>query len=42
MLRRLLHRQVNAVARGEDPPGVSFDPAASPVKFEAGNFIVNG
>jgi hypothetical protein len=42
MLRRLLHREVNAVARGEDPPGVGFDPAAPPVVFEAGNFVVDG
>jgi len=42
MLRRLLHREVNAVARGEDPPGVSFDAAAKPVVFEAGNLVVDG
>jgi hypothetical protein len=41
MLRRLLHRQVNAVARGEDPPGVNFDAGAPPVVFEAGNFVVD-
>ncbi len=39
MARRLLKRAVEAVARGEDPPGVSFDPEAPPVAFEAGNFI---
>ncbi len=42
MLRRVLHREVNAVARGEDPPGISFDPAAPPVVFEAGNRVVDG
>jgi hypothetical protein len=41
LLRRLLHRQVNTVARGEDPIGVSFDPAAPPVVFEAGNLVVD-
>ena len=41
MLRHLLQRQVNAVARGEDPSGVSFDETAPPVVFEAGNFVVD-
>jgi phenylpropionate dioxygenase-like ring-hydroxylating dioxygenase large terminal subunit len=39
MARRMLKRQVEAVARGEDPVGTSFDPEAPPVVFEAGNFI---
>jgi phenylpropionate dioxygenase-like ring-hydroxylating dioxygenase large terminal subunit len=39
MLRRYLQQQVEAVQRGEDPAGVSFDPAAPPVFFDAGNFI---
>ena len=39
MARRALKRQVDAVARGEDPVGVSFDPEAPMVTFEAGNFI---
>lgn len=39
MLRRYLLRQVEAVQRGEDPAGVSFDPEAPPVFFDAGNFI---
>jgi phenylpropionate dioxygenase-like ring-hydroxylating dioxygenase large terminal subunit len=39
MLRRLLRRQVRAVAEGRDPVGVSFDPNASPVVFEASNRI---
>ncbi|CAA2105661.1 aromatic ring-hydroxylating dioxygenase subunit alpha [Variovorax paradoxus] len=40
MLRRLLQRQLDAVREGRDPAGVSFDPAAPPVQFEAGNFLV--
>jgi hypothetical protein len=40
MLRQLLHRQVQAVARGEDPAGVSFDEAAPPIVFEAGNYVI--
>ncbi len=38
MLRRVLRRQVKAVAEGRDPVGVSFDPAAAPIVFEAGNY----
>ncbi len=41
MLRRLLQRQVDRVRAGEDPLGVSFDPAAEPVRFEAGNYLVD-
>ena len=41
MLRRLLQRQVERVRAGDDPLGVSFDPAAEPVRFEAGNYIVD-
>jgi phenylpropionate dioxygenase-like ring-hydroxylating dioxygenase large terminal subunit len=41
MLRRLLQRQLDAVASGADPAGVSFDPAAAPVVFEAGNYILD-
>ena len=41
MLRRLLQRQLDAVAAGGDPVGVSFDPAAPPVVFEAGNYILD-
>jgi hypothetical protein len=40
MLRRLLQRQLDALREGRDPAGVSFDPAAAPVHFEAGNFLV--
>lgn len=39
MLRRLLQKQLDAVAAGQDPAGVSFDPEAPPVKFSAGNFL---
>ena len=39
MLRRLLRRQVRAVAEGRDPAGVRFDSDAPPVVFEASNRI---
>jgi len=39
MLRRLLRRQMRAVAEGRDPAGVSFDSDAAPLVFEAGNYI---
>jgi hypothetical protein len=39
MIRRMLSDQLEAVASGRDPIGVAFDQAASPVEFEAGNFI---
>jgi nitrite reductase/ring-hydroxylating ferredoxin subunit len=39
MLRRLLERQVDAVAKGEDPLGVHFDPQAAYVRLEAGQHI---
>ena len=32
--------QLDALAEGRDPIGVSFDPAAPPVSFEAGNFLI--
>ena len=40
MLRRFLRKQVEAVAAGDDPVGVSFDEKKLPVKFEAGNWRV--
>jgi hypothetical protein len=40
MLRRVLQRQLDAMHNGEDPAGVSFDPDAPPVRFEAGNYLV--
>lgn len=39
MLRRLLHKQLDAMKEGADPAGVSFDADAPPVKFSAGNWI---
>jgi hypothetical protein len=40
MLRRLLQAQLQAVADGRDPAGVSFDPETPPVVFTAGNWLV--
>ena len=40
MLRRLLQRQLDALRDGKDPVGVSFDPDAPPVAFEAGNYLL--
>ena len=42
MLRRLLEQQLAALREGKDPAGVSFDAAAAPVKFEAGNWLLPG
>src|SRR5471032_2457274 len=42
LLPRMLNSQANAVSRGEDPAGVSFDADAPPIVFEAGNFVVDG
>jgi hypothetical protein len=39
MIRRMLSDQLEALAAGRDPIGVSFDSNAPPVEFEAGNFI---
>jgi len=39
MIRRMLQDQLDALAAGRDPIGVSFDPDAPPVVFEAGNYI---
>jgi phenylpropionate dioxygenase-like ring-hydroxylating dioxygenase large terminal subunit len=39
MIRRKLREQLQAIADGRDPVGVSFDAAARPVVFEAGNYI---
>lgn len=41
MLRRLLQKQLDALQQGTDPAGVSFDPNVPPVRFSAGNFLVN-
>src|SRR5262249_50573992 len=40
MLRRMLQRQLDAIAAGRDPAGVSFDPATPHIVFEAGNYIM--
>jgi hypothetical protein len=39
MIRRMLSDQLEALAAGRDPIGVSFDQGAPPVAFEAGNYI---
>jgi hypothetical protein len=39
MLRKLLQKQLDAVAEGRDPAGVRFEPDAPPVKFSAGNWM---
>jgi phenylpropionate dioxygenase-like ring-hydroxylating dioxygenase large terminal subunit len=39
MVRRMLQQQLEAIAQGRDPVGVSFDPQAPPIVFEAGNYI---
>jgi len=39
MVRRMVREQLDAIAAGNDPVGVSFDPNAPPVVFEAGNYI---
>lgn len=39
-LRRLIQKQLDAVAQGLDPAGVSFDADAPLVRFSAGNFLV--
>ena len=39
IMRRMLQQQLDRLAEGRDPIGVSFDPATPPVVFEAGNFI---
>jgi len=39
MIRRMLSDQLEALAAGRDPIGVSFGQSAAPVEFEAGNFI---
>ncbi|WP_315833025.1 aromatic ring-hydroxylating dioxygenase subunit alpha [Bradyrhizobium prioriisuperbiae] len=39
MVRRTIRNQLDAMAAGRDPAGVSFDPDAPPIVFEAGNYI---
>jgi hypothetical protein len=40
MVRRLFKQQVQAVAGGADPAGVTFDESAALVEVIAGNYIV--
>jgi phenylpropionate dioxygenase-like ring-hydroxylating dioxygenase large terminal subunit len=40
LVRRLLRQQLEALAEGRDPIGVSFEETAPPVPFEAGNFLI--
>lgn len=39
MLRRFMQKQLEIVAQGGDPAGVSFDPDAPLVYFDAGNYL---
>jgi nitrite reductase/ring-hydroxylating ferredoxin subunit len=39
MIRHMLQDQIRIVEAGRDPIGVTFDPNAAPVVFEAGNYI---
>ena len=41
MLRRIMTQQLAAIAEGRDPIGVTFGESAPPVRFEAGNFLVD-
>ncbi len=40
LLRKLLRRQLDAVRDGQDPAGIVRDPAAPPVCFDAGNYLL--
>jgi hypothetical protein len=42
MVRRMLREQLDLLDAGKDPAGVSFDPNAKPIEFEAGNYIREG
>ena len=39
ILRRVFQEQLDRIAQGRDPIGVSFDASAPPIVFEAGNYI---
>jgi phenylpropionate dioxygenase-like ring-hydroxylating dioxygenase large terminal subunit len=39
MIRRMLGDQLEAMAKGTDPVGISYDTNAPPLEFEAGNYI---
>jgi nitrite reductase/ring-hydroxylating ferredoxin subunit len=40
LLRKLLRRQLDAVRDGQDPAGIVRDLAAPPVRFDAGNYLL--
>jgi phenylpropionate dioxygenase-like ring-hydroxylating dioxygenase large terminal subunit len=39
IMRRMLREQLDRIAQGADPIGVSFEQNAAPIVFEAGNYI---
>jgi hypothetical protein len=41
MLRRLLLKQIDAVAAGQDPVGVHFEPGSETVVIPSGNFYAD-
>ncbi len=41
MVRRQFKDQVEVVAQGGDPIGVSFDEGQAPISLIAGNYMVN-
>lgn len=41
MVRRYLQRQLDAVAQGRDPAGVSHTEAAAYIEFDSGNFVLD-
>jgi hypothetical protein len=41
VLHGLLRRQIHVVAQGTDPAGVNSDPDATPIVFEAGDYLPN-
>ena len=41
LVRRSLRQQLEALAQGGDPAGVSFDEDAPPTPLEAGNFLLS-
>lgn len=40
MLRRMLKREIEKVADGEDPVGASFDKNARLIEFDAGRVVI--
>ena len=41
MIRRLLHKQIEAVRNGDDPVGVTCDPTQALIQTSAGNFLMD-